>query len=246
MSRLIRRETFAPARSYSLRDVREEADALLAAARAEADGILAEARVRGAELLERLRSEGRREGFEQGRREALEALDAQARADAARRAQAQVDALCEALTASLAAFDARKRRLIAAAETGIIALALAIARRVCKALPDLSIDAAAANARHALGLARHEHDVRLHLHPADCAALRGMAERFCAEIDGLEHVTLVPDESLVRGGCVVRGAHGTIDASIDVQLDRVAEALLPRGSQTEPPPNVPAARGETP
>ncbi len=233
MSRVIRRESFHSLRNYSLADVQREANEVVNAARREAEAIRREARAEAERLFEQRRAEGHKQGFEEGRKAGLVSLDAETKAAAARKADENMQSLVNALSEMLGQFDQQKRRLIAAAETGVIRLAYEVAQRICKSLGPLAAEAARANMRAVLELTRHEQDVRLHVNPQDQAGLREYATAIIDRIEGLEHVELVPDESLRRGGCVLRGRTATVDASIDVQLQRVAEAILGRESAQE-------------
>jgi flagellar assembly protein FliH len=57
-------------------------------------------------------------------------------------------------------------------------------------------------------------------HPDDLPALSRMCEEH-----GLAHVTLEPDETLARGGCIVATPIGTLDASLETRLDALRSAL---------------------
>ncbi len=226
MARVIRRETFKSGRAFSLSDVSVQADAMIEQARAQAKALLGDIGRQADELFEQRKAEGYRTGFDEGRAAGLASLDEQIRREAAQNAQKKMDELNSVLAEALTAFDADKRRMLAAAESGVIELACAIARRVCKAIPEMSLDAARANVRAALEMAKHEHDVRLHVNPADLDGLREFAADICRQIDGFEHVEVVADDAVARGGCLLRGRSGSIDASIDSQLEHVVESLL--------------------
>ena len=235
MARVIRREVFMSAKPYSLRDVKSQADGMIEQAREQAEAILREAREQTDRLFEKRKAEGHRKGFDEGRAAGLDSLDQQIRRDASEAAHGKMDKLTGALAEALTAFDAQKRRMLAAAESGLIELACAIARRVCKAVPDISLEAARANVRTVLEMAKHEHDVRLHVHSADLEGLREYAADLCGQIDRLEHIELVGDDAVSRGGCVLHGKAGSIDASIDTQLQHVADSLLHAPASAEAP-----------
>jgi flagellar assembly protein FliH len=113
----------------------------------------------------------------------------------------------------------------------MLELALAIARQVCKHDAGTSSEAARANAAALLKMVKHESDLVLHLNPADYETLQRAAPELRTSIDRLAHVELAADPTVERGGCVLEGHHGTVDARLETQLDRVAAALLkPRES----------------
>jgi flagellar assembly protein FliH len=225
---VLRREKFASVPPFSFPDVEGQARLIQERAEEQARETVAqaeeEARQRAAriekEAHERGLQEGRREGLAQVRREATQAATDEARADLAR--------LTQALETGLAAFEESRRRLLALAECGLIELALTIARRVCKRDVGTTSATALANARAVVQMAEHERDLEVHVNPAECAALQQAAPQLLASTKRLTHVKIVPDGEVERGGCVLHSRVGTIDASVETQLDRVAEALLER------------------
>jgi len=50
-----------------------------------------------------------------------------------------------------------------------------------------------------------------------------------------EHADLREDVAVGRGGCVVRSARGSIDATIETQLERIAATLLPARTASAAP-----------
>ncbi|MFO0839162.1 MAG: FliH/SctL family protein [Phycisphaerae bacterium] len=226
--------------AYSFADLDHQARNVLKRAHAESAEILRRAEARALAESERIRREafdrglveGRRQGEAQARAEARDAMIADARRDGA--------ALIEALREGAAQFETRKRELLAAAETGVIQLALETARRICKSLAQRDTTPAAENARRVVSMTRGESDLELRLNPAEAERLSAFAPEFVAEIAEMQHVRIIPDESISRGGCVLRGRTVEIDATIETQLEMLAAALVPEPVQTDttPPPSI--------
>lgn len=226
MAGLIRREVFKASGRLSLENVERNGLAIIERAEARAADVLREARAAAEIEFEQGRSAGHDAGYAEGRAAGLASLDEQTKREALDAVRGKLTALTDTLASCLARFNADKRNLLTRAESGVIDLAYAIACRVCKALPALSSDSARGNARHVLDMARHEHDIRLHVHPDDLESLREYAAECVGRIDELEHVEVEADAAVERGGCVLHARDGTIDASIDKQLQRIAECIL--------------------
>lgn len=232
MGGVIRRESISTAPAFSFCDVERQAGEILARARAEAERLSAEARQRTsaaeAEARERLEArarEGYEKGLVEGRQAGLEQIRKEARQAAVQGAKDELVRLTRALATGLAEYERNRRSLTALAESGLIELAVAIARRVCKTLASSSADAARANARALLELVKHHEDLELHVHPDDCELLRDVAGELTQQVAQLEHVSVLADRTVERGGCVLRTRDGTIDASIGSQIDRIAKAI---------------------
>jgi flagellar assembly protein FliH len=223
---VLRRERFCSSPAFSFQDLEGEARSIVDEARREAGRIVSEAEEQGhrraaqleQEAIPRAREQGKREAFEQAREEAARIAMEEARQDYSQ--------LCGALRAGLEAFESNKRRLLATAESGLLELALAIGRRVCRHDVATSSEAARANAAALLEMVKHESDLALHLNPADHQTLQVAAPEVIAAADRLAHVNLVADPAVDRGGCVLKSRTGTIDATLETQLDGVAAALV--------------------
>ena len=221
MAGIIKREDTAAARHFSFADLEAEARHLLDNARREAQAVVRRAEQQAAVRVAAQRQAAHEEGLRAGRTAGLEASAA-----VHEEYRAQFDAALATLTTGLREFEQHKRHLLAQAERGLITLALAVARRVCKTLPERSAAAAIANVRGVLELTGNQGDLELRVNPAELATLTDWTQAFVAECGRLTHVNLVADETVARGGCVLRGREVTIDATIEGQLDRVAAALL--------------------
>ena len=226
MAGLIKREHVPVTASYSFDDLARRGHAIIAQAEARAAQILAAARNEAQKLLEQERRRGHAEGVQTGRRDGEAAIRRETTEAARREAKQRTDQLLEALRSALASFDEAKRRLIAESEAGIARLALAIARRVCKIEVGRSPDAAAANLRHLLSMIRNEQDLEIHVSIAEYESLRSAAEDALRAFNSSLHCRVVASESVAPGDCELRGRSGTIDASIETQLARIADAIV--------------------
>jgi flagellar assembly protein FliH len=223
---IIKREDTATARHFSFADLEAEARHLLDNARREAQAVVQRAEHQAAARVAAQRQAAHEEGLRAGRTAGLEAIHREARAAVYDEYRARFESALAALTTGLREFEQHKRHLLAQAERGLITLALAVARRVCKTLPERSAAAAIANVRGVLELTGNQGDLELRVNPAELATLTDWTQAFVAECGRLTHVNLVADETVTQGGCVLRGREVTIDATIEGQLDRVAAALL--------------------
>jgi flagellar assembly protein FliH len=77
----------------------------------------------------------------------------------------------------------------------------------------------------ALTEARPLGNLRVRMHPSDAAILSpAWAQQ---AVPAGQRLELVPDESVRRGGCLVEGDHGMVDARLDTQLQLALNALMP-------------------
>ena len=229
MSGVIREARFSSAPAFSFASIEQSAQQIIEAARREAAELLtqaSEAGRRDAEaqrerILSDAREQGLREGREQAQREAAAAALAESRQRMAH--------LGTSLSAALADFDRCKRELIAAAEQGLVRLAVAVAERVCKLRCEQGSEATRAAVQHLLELVQVGDDLVLHVHPEEMESLHAALPELLKQAEALGHVELRADPQVGRGGCVLHARDLSIDATIETQLARLAEALCGAG-----------------
>ena len=153
-------------------------------------------------------------GREQGR--------AEGRAEGQRQAAAQVDPLLSRLLRTIEDLSRTRDAFRKQAEDDVIRLALGIARRILRR--ELAVDATALGGLIRVALdkidARDLHRVRVA--PDDQAAIQ-------AGLDSLglpRRIEVIGDRALERGAALFETTRGTLDASLDTQLDEIERGFL--------------------
>jgi flagellar assembly protein FliH len=154
---------------------------------------------------EAARRDGIRHGLEEGRRQASAILEV----EFARLARAIEE------TAGI------KARLRAEAERELVELALAIARRILRRELHVDSEAVLGLAKAALEKASLREVAEVRLHPALAAPVRAHLERIGAP----QSIAVREDPSLEPGALLVETVRGTIDASLETQLDEISRGL---------------------
>ena len=149
-------------------------------------------------------------GFAQGERAGGEA--------AAKRG----DAMLRRLTQTLEEMTGLRTQMIRQTEQQLVRLALAVARRLVHREIALDPDLLIAIARVAMDRLGEMAQVTVRLNPEDYTATAGSRERQWAG----SQVTVIADARLPRGGCRIESDFGSVDASVDAQLQELAQALL--------------------
>lgn len=222
---VIRREDLAPAAAFSFADLQNEARHIVEGARAQARALIAAAQGNANKIRTTAEAAGREAGLAAGRKDGYAAARREADAQALAEAQGELQQLGQALSQALQAFEAQRQHLLARAEAGLIELALAIAKRVCKHVAEHDASVARANARALVEIVREQRGATLHLHPADHETLSAILPEDAKQLNALLSVALTADPQVDRGGCVLRTEVGVLDARIATQIDRVAAAL---------------------
>lgn len=194
----------------------QEAERIIEAAKAERERLISDAAERGhAEGLAKGQAEGHAEGVERGRAEAI-ASEAE-----------ELGALQASWAGALGRFEAMRTALHAEAERGVLALAVRLGERVAKRAIELDGDAAARQLVEAIDLTMQPSRVRVRASPGDAesvrAAIPGIADRLAESASAV----VVEDDSLSHGSVVVEADESEIDGTIETQLARIVDVLLP-------------------
>ena len=74
-------------------------------------------------------------------------------------------------------------------------------------------------------LSKEETKITLRVNPAQVSLLKSEVPSLLSEAGLDAKVLVVPDETIMEGGCVVTTNNGVIDATIETQLAVISEAL---------------------
>ena len=211
---------------FNLTDIADEARRLVAEAKAESKKIVDAAVEDARQQCE----QGRAEGYEQGRAagvaEGEKAGHQQALEEARVKFAEESRLTTESLRAILQSFDQVKESLLWQAEQGTVALALAIAEKVVKSPVVATPEAAAANVTAALKLIARATDVTVRVNTQDVESLQRLADAHETTLGRFTSITVMPDNNIEPGGCLVLTEHGEIDAGLETQIKRIADELL--------------------
>ena len=216
-------------------DLRAQADRIRSVAEAEAQRILAEARAKAAELAVSAESEARQKGHEQGLKQGLEEGRKSGHAEALSRSAAQLTQIQKAWIDAAAAFDAQRDEMERQVADSVLKLALVFAEKVVRRTVLVDPQTIVRQLADAISYVLRPCDVKVSIHPDDRPALEQAMPQLLAGLTHLKHVQLVDDTTLDRGGCFLAYGQGRIDATVDTQLRRLVEMMLPPGAAPSAP-----------
>jgi len=212
---------------FSLGDFALEGRQIVAAARAQAEQLVEEARAVGAQI----RQEAHQQGYERGHQKGLEEGRVAGRQEALEKTSAEFEArlvqLASACESQFREVDRRKRELLLASHRDLVALAVAVAERVTKRIGLVDRQTVTDNLLGVIDLVGQTSDMVVAVNPVDAETLEQFASDLVARRGDLKHVEVRPDDGVHPGGCVVKTCGGQIDATLETQLARIAQELVP-------------------
>lgn len=194
-----------------------EAARILEEARAQAESLVAESAPRGFdEGLARGLDEGREQGRSEGRSEALEQHGA------------ELERLVGSWKQALERFESQRAEMLLAAREDILALAVAMGEKITRRVIEADPAVVNEHVAEALGLVAAPTGVTLSVNPGDRKLVESVLGEVLEAVGRCEHVDLRDDPEIARGGCIVTTGSGRIDASVERQIERITDTLLPR------------------
>jgi len=225
-------------RAFRLNDVMDEAKAFVAKAHAEAEDTLRRAELQARQSEEEARQAGDRRGYEEGYARGLAEGREAGRIEAFEAASSefvrQQSGLIESCRQIISAIEADREAWQTAARQDLVDLAMAIARRVAHQVGREHREVVLANLEQAVRMVGARTDVTIAVNPQDAEAAKAFAKSLVDMREQWQKIRIAEEPDLSPGGCRVQWGSGSIDATLETQLDRI-EAELNKGSVRNDP-----------
>lgn len=217
----------------NLGDLLAQGEAIRTRAEAEAERVRLAAEAERVRLVSGASEVGQKQGYEEGlragtaagRKQGYEAAIAEHR-----QALQKVEAEWQK---ALEKFEGEREEMLIAARRDLVVLAVTIARRVVRREIEVGKNGVVEQFVAALEHVARPTRLTIVVHPEDQELLRAAIPALCARFANARHVDVISETTLERGACLVRtGEGGSIDAGINAQIERIAEALIPPATPT--------------
>lgn len=214
-----------------LGDIGAQAARIRAAAETQAAKIIAEAQAKSESLADQLHQEAEKQGYSDGLEKGLAEGREQGRAEALAESSEQLRQLSAAWSQVATDWEQQRIDMEREARQAVLEFALAAAEKIVHRVIEVDESVVVDQAAQALSLVLSAHDASVRIHPVDRPMLEDAMPELIKELASLEHIELVDDETITPGGCIVAFGQGRIDATVERQLQRLINLILP-----EPPP----------
>lgn len=219
---------------YNLADLTRESKHVLHEAKAQAHQITQQAKQEAAKLVDSATDRGFAAGKEQGLVEGHEEGRQAGRTEAIAEFASQLNDLHASFSAALERWEADRNGMIMAAREDVLRLALAVAEKVTHRIIETDSTVIGDQLAEALALLMAPRAVTVAVAPQDRALVEAMLPDLIGKINTCKHAAILDDPSVTRGGCVISAGAGRIDATIERQLQRIVDTLLPQPVDAAP------------
>ena len=224
---------------FNLGDLARESKHVLQEAKQKAQQIIRRAEEEAAKLVDsatdRGFAEGKDQGLAQGREEGRQA----GRAEAIAEFTPQLTDLQVAFNAALAHWETDRNSMLLAAREDVLRLALAVAEKVTYRIIQTDSTVIGDQLAEALALLVAPRAVTVAVAPQDRALVEAMLPDLIDKISTCTHAAIRDDPSVTPGGCVISTGAGRIDATIERQIQRIVDTLLPQSVDADPGNDTP-------
>lgn len=196
-----------------MREAEEKALKLIDEAKRNAAGIERASREKAVEEAERIKNEAAREGFEEGKKEALAkaAADASSIRDQARSVLRQAEEV--------------RRQTIESLESDIVKLAIEMTEKILSAKLKLDPRVVVEIAKEAIGMLHNRDQVVLYVNPSDVDLYEEKRDDLTKTLSPKGELIIIRDPAIKAGGCIAETENGRVDATLDSRWKALLESL---------------------
>ena len=127
---------------------------------------------------------------------------------------------------AITSFLGAKQAVFDTISSDILEISVEIAQKIIKKELQQDPNAILDNVLAVLkGLSKDETKITLRVNPTQVSLLKSEIPNVLSEAGLDAKILIVPDETIMEGGCVVTTNNGVIDATIETQLAVISEAL---------------------
>lgn len=214
-----------------LGDIGAQADRIRAAAESQAAQIVSNAKQQSEIKADALYSDAQEMGHAEGLEKGLAEGREQGRVEALAESAEQLRQLMAAWSQVATDWEQQRADMEREARQAVLEFALSTAEKLVHRVIEVDESIVVDQAAQALSLVLSAHDASVRIHPVDRPMLEDAMPQLISELGRLEHIDLVDDEEITPGGCVVAFGQGRIDATIERQLQRLVDMILPEPPQ---------------
>lgn len=198
-------EIHLPEELIEKKGIEEGRDDLIIYAKNEAEEIIRKAM----EEAEAIKEESREAGMEEAKRQAEETAS---------------DKVKEAMETLNQAVNERKK-IIKDAEAEILRLSLKVAEQIIKSEVSLHRDVTLNIISDAVSRVSDREQVIIRVNREDVENVKKYKDRIGSVVDGIKSLSIVEDNAVDQGGCVIETNLGYVDARISTKIAAIEEAL---------------------
>jgi len=210
-----------------LGDLDRQAKRIVESAREKAQAVLDDAQREAQQMIEQADAIGHEQGFQRGKEEGREQGMREGREQVIAELKPQLEQLCQSWTDALSHWETKRNEMLLAAREDVLAFAVAMGEKIVFRTLEVDCSIIEDQLAEALSLLSQPSSVMISINPQDRTLVEEVLPDLLRNASQCKQAIIRDDEAITRGGCVLSTAGGAVDATIETQLDRIVEAILP-------------------
>lgn len=221
--------------TVDLADHLAEARQIVDAASQRAELTISDAEETGERMAVSAKESGYAAGYERGLAEGKKTGHDSAYEDSTRKFDERHANVVTQMERAIVEIHKIKENLRIKAEKDLLDFALLLATKLTFAVGRLYRESARENLVRALSLVSARTDLTIRVHPDDLASMETYAPSVLGKLDASDAVSIVADESLAPGGCLLMNDRTRVDATLETQVEELSSLLLGESSPSGGP-----------
>jgi len=209
-------------------DLRKQADQLRHVAQAQAQRIVEDAKRHASEIAEQARVLATEQGYTEGHDRGLAEGREQGHTEALTENRTQLEQLRNTWQASFEQWDAQRQAMETDAKHALLRLGLLFGEKIVHRVIEVDQTVVVHQLAEALSYVLKPTDVIVRINPADRPLIDEALPQLLAGLSHLDRVRVDEDVAISIGGCIIDFGKGRIDSTIEKQLERLAQVILPQ------------------
>jgi len=219
-----------------LGDIGAQAARIRAAAESKAQQILAKAQAKAEASAHERGEEAEKLGYADGLEKGLLEGRELGRVEALAQAAEQLRQITAAWSQVAGDWEQQRVEMEREARQAVLDFALMTAEKLVHRIIEVDETVVIDQVAQALSMVLSAHDASVRIHPCDRPMLEDALPELVQELANIKHIDLVDDEDVTPGGCVVTFGQGRVDATIERQMQRLIDLIVPEPEAIEDEP----------
>ena len=141
-------------------------------------------------------------------------------------ARDEIDAHLRSFASMVDDLASQRKRLVTESEVAVIRLTCEIARKIVGKVAELREETVVGIVKDALNHLADKQKLTIRINPMDLDVLKRHQGEWLAAAGTSGAVEIAEDQRIKRGGCLIEGESGSVEAQVDRQIEVVEKALV--------------------
>jgi flagellar biosynthesis/type III secretory pathway protein FliH len=139
---------------------------------------------------------------------------------------AEVTSTVKSFTSMVDDLGCQRQRLIKESEKAVVKISCEIAKRIVGKIAEIREEMVVEIVKNALNHLADKQKVTIMVNPKDYEVLKEHESEWLAAAGGTGAVRVKDDSRIKRGGCLIEGESGSVEAQLDRQVEVIGRALM--------------------